>query len=89
LRIAGHRFVAAIRSAVQLDRNTVRRAWGMGAATSRHLNHKAVGVNSSDRSGSDRKMLRNACAKKDIILFDYPVPFPTRAAYIRRIPPFN
>jgi hypothetical protein len=59
----------------------------MGEATSRHLDHEAVGVNSSDRPGPDRKMLRNACDKKDIILFDYPVPFPPRAAYIRRIPP--
>jgi hypothetical protein len=80
-------FVVATSIAVHVDRSTVRRTWGMAAATSRHRDHKAVGVNSSDRPGPDRKMLRNACAKKDIILFDYPVPFPTPAAYIRHIPP--
>ncbi|OJV00974.1 MAG: hypothetical protein BGO16_16295 [Nitrobacter sp. 62-23] len=64
-----YRFVAAMRIAVQLDRNTLRRAWGMVAATSRHLDHKAVGVNSSHQPGPDRKMLRNDCRKKRYCLF--------------------
>jgi hypothetical protein len=51
------------------------------------FDHNAVGVNSLQRPAIDRKMLRNACGKKDIILFYNPVPFPVRAAYIRCIPP--
>jgi hypothetical protein len=85
--LADRWFVAATSIAVQVDRSMFRRALGTGAATSRHLDHKAVGVNSPPLPLPDRKMLRKGCARKDIILFDYPVPFPAPAAYIHRIPP--
>jgi hypothetical protein len=64
---------------------------GTRRARTRHyrgiFDHIAVGVNSLARRGPGRMMLRKACGKKEIILFDYAVPFGKAAAYILGIPP--